>query len=662
MPDTTSEKQIRRAAPQSSSPYGVPGTTVSALLFVFIVVASLYLARAILMPFALAILLSFMLSPLVRRLQRWRVPRSMSVVSVVLVAFAGIFTLGGVMVSQVNQLAADLPSYQVTLREKIQVLRGAAGGTGTLERASEVLQDLSSELNSPEQAPPPSGARGAGATAPPPKPITVQVQEPNPGALRTIGTLISPLIDPLITTGLVVIFVIFILLQRQDLRNRLVRLAGSNDMQRTTAALDDAGRRLSRLFLTQLALNAGFGLLIGIGWAIVGVPSAALWGILAMILRFMPYIGTWISAIFPLVLAAAVGPDWTMFIWAASIFLVVDLIIGQVVEPLVQGHSTGLSPVAVIASATFWTWLWGPIGLVLATPMTLGLVVLGRHVERLNFLDVMFGDQPALTPAELTYQRLLARDPVEAAESAQVFLRDKPLLDYYETIFIPTLKLAHTDARTGRLDDERLERVRDAAGELIDDLADHQDRAGQAAEVAADATDKPLAQLSKVETSAELLDDAVPEAWRTGKAVLCLPGVGQLDEALALVLAQLVERRGIGARAEEAEALSISRIFSLDTKDAKLICLCYIESVTPAQIRYSVRRLRRKAPDAHILISLLGDTQDMDETATNVSYARGSLAEAVSAILVIAAKAAEGEDAQPGSSAKVQAASLTGTH
>lgn len=662
MPDTTSEKQIRRAAPQSSSPYGVPGTTVSALLFVFIVVASLYLARAILMPFALAILLSFMLSPLVRRLQRWRVPRSVSVVSVVLVAFAGIFTLGGVMVSQVNQLAADLPSYQVTLREKIQVLRGAAGGTGTLERASEVLQDLSSELNSPEQAPPPSGARGAGATAPPPKPITVQVQEPNPGALRTIGTLISPLIDPLITTGLVVIFVIFILLQRQDLRNRLVRLAGSNDMQRTTAALDDAGRRLSRLFLTQLALNAGFGLLIGIGWAIVGVPSAALWGILAMILRFMPYIGTWISAIFPLVLAAAVGPDWTMFIWAASIFLVVDLIIGQLVEPLVQGHSTGLSPVAVIASATFWTWLWGPIGLVLATPMTLGLVVLGRHVERLNFLDVMFGDQPALTPAELTYQRLLARDPVEAAESAQVFLRDKPLLDYYETIFIPTLKLAHTDARTGRLDDERLERVRDAAGELIDDLADHQDRAGQAAEVAADATDKPLAQLSKVETSPELLEDAVPEAWRTGKAVLCLPGVGQLDEALALVLAQLVERRGIGARAEEAEALSISRIFSLDTKDAKLICLCYIESVTPAQIRYSVRRLRRKAPDAHILISLLGDTQDMDETATNVSYARGSLAEAVSAILVVAAKAAEGEDAQPGSSAKVQAASLTGTH
>ena len=196
----------------------------------------------------------------------------------------------------------------------------------------------------------------------------MQVQEPSQGALRTVVALISPLIDPLITTGLVIIFVIFILLQRQDLRNRLVRLAGSNDLQRTTAALDDAGARLSRLFLTQLALNAGFGLVIGIGWSIIGVPSAPLWGILAMILRFMPYVGTWLSAIFPLILAAAVGPDWSMFIWAAAIFLVIDIIVGQIVEPLVQGHSTGLSPVAVIASATFWTWLWGPIGLVLATP------------------------------------------------------------------------------------------------------------------------------------------------------------------------------------------------------------------------------------------------------------------------------------------------------
>jgi predicted PurR-regulated permease PerM len=649
MRDVISENQMRRPLPKPSLNYAVPGAAVSALLFAFIIVASLYMARAILMPFALAILLSFMLSPLVRRLQLWHVPRSLAVTSVVLVAFAGIFTLGGVMVSQVNQLAADLPSYQTTLREKIHLLRGAAGGAGTLERASEVLQDLSSELNRPERASP-STVPAPGAAAPQPKPIPVQVQEPNEGALRTVVALIAPLIDPLITTGLVIIFVIFILVQRQDLRNRLVRLAGSNDLQRTTAALNDAGRRLSRLFLTQLALNAGFGLVIGIGWWIVGVPSAPLWGILAMILRFMPYVGTWLSAVFPLLLAAAVGPDWSMFIWAAAIFLVVDIIIGQFVEPLVQGHSTGLSPVAVIASATFWTWLWGPIGLVLATPMTLCLVVLGRHVERLKFLDVMFGDEPALTPPELAYQRLLAHDPVEAAEQARTYLRDKPLLDYYEEIFVPTLKLAEADAETGRLDDESLERIRDAAGELIDDLADHHDRPGQDTANEAGPEDAPLAQLSKVETSSALLEDALPEEWRTGKPVLCIPGVGELDEALALALAQLVERRGIGARAEEAEALSISRIFSLDTKDAKLICLCYIATVTPAQIRYSVRRLRRKAPDAHILISLMGDTQEMDEAAPNVSYARASLAETVDAILTVATKAGQGDAEEPGTS------------
>ncbi len=657
MRDMTTENQMRRPLPKPSLNYAVPGATVSALLFVFIVVASLYLARAILMPFALAILLSFMLSPLVRRLQHWHVPRSLAVISVVLVAFAAIFALGGVMVSQVNQLAADLPKYQSTLREKIHLLRGAAGGTGTLERASEVLQDLSSELNRPEGSSPasPSVVPAPGAASPQPKPIPVQVQEPNQGPLRTIVSLIAPLIDPLITTGLVIIFVIFILVQRQDLRNRLVRLAGSNDLQRTTAALNDAGRRLSRLFLTQLALNAGFGLVIGVGWWLIGVPSAALWGILAVILRFMPYVGTWLSAVFPLLLAAAVGPDWSMFIWAAGIFLVIDIIVGQIVEPLVQGHSTGLSPVAVIASATFWTWLWGPIGLVLATPMTLCLVVLGRHVERLKFLDVMFGDEPALTPSELTYQRLLAHDPVEAAEQARTFLRDKPLIDYYEQIFVPTLKLAHADAETGRLDDQGLERVRDAAGELIDDLADHLDKPEKAAGEEANGDETALAQLSKVETSPELMEHALPEAWRTGKPVLCVPGSGELDEALALVVAQLVERRGIGARAEEADALSISRIFGLDTKDSKLICVCYIEAVTPAQIRYSVRRLRRKAPDAHILISLMGETQDMDEAAPNVSYARASLAETVNAILVVAAKEQEGEAVEPDTSPTPQA-------
>jgi AI-2E family transporter len=214
---------------------------------------------------------------------------------------------------------------------------------------------------------------------------------------------------------------------------------------------------------------------IGAGLWFIGVPSAPLWGMLAMILRFVPYIGAVISAIFPLVLAAAVGPGWTMVLWTAALFLIVEPIVGHVVEPLLYGHSTGLSPVAVIASATFWTWLWGPIGLVLATPLTICLVVLGRHVDRLKFLDVMFGDQPALTPPELVYQRMLAGDPVEAAEQAQKFLKERPLIAYYEEVLIGGLKLAHADAKRGLLDDERLQRIRDATAEIVDDLSAHED-------------------------------------------------------------------------------------------------------------------------------------------------------------------------------------------
>lgn len=640
MQETPAERRIRFPMKSPMIDTAVSGAAVSALLFAFIVVASLYLARAIFMPFALAILLSFMLTPLVRRLQSWRVPKSAAVISVVLVAFAGIFALGGTMVSQVNQLAADLPKYQATLRDKIQSVRGATSGTGTLERATEVLQDLNSELNKPDRSGPPD------ATAtPPPKPIPVQVQDPH-GPLQTFVSLISPLIDPLVTTGLVIIFVIFILHQRQDLRNRLVRLAGSNDLQRTTAALDDAGRRLSKLFLTQLAINAGFGAVIGAAWWLIGVPSAPLWGILAMILRFMPYIGTWISAIFPLILAAAVGPDWTMFIWAAGVFLVVEMLVGQLVEPLLQGHSTGLSPVAIIASATFWTWLWGPVGLVLSTPITLCLVVLGRHVERLKFLDVMFGDQPALTPVELAYQRLLAHDPVEATEQARTFLRERPLADYYQEIFIPTLKLAQADEESGRLDNPQLERIRDAAAEVIDDLVDHQDviETKEDDDETGD-EDKPLARLSRIETSRELIARNLPDEWRTGTPVLCIPGLGELDEALALVVAQLVERHGIGAKAEEADALTMSRIFSLDTGGAKLICLCYIENVTGAQLRYAVRRLRRKAPDAKVLIILMGDTAaEIENELSDASYVRDSLEETVEA--VIAAAGTAGPDAE----------------
>ena len=620
----------------------LPASALTTMLFSVVIVAALYFGREVLVPIALALLLSFALAPLVRFLQGWRVPRMFAVIFVVLIAFAAIFSLGALMVSQVNQLAGDLPRYQSTLREKIQSLRGAAAGTGTLERASEVLQNLSRELDKPTSTHPAIGLQ-TNAAASPDRPIPVEVKQPDPGALQTLVALITPLVHPLATTGIVVIFVIFILMQRQDLRNRLVRLAGSQDLQRTTAALDDAGQRLSRLFLTQLGLNAGYGLVVGAGLWFIGVPSAPLWGMLAMILRFVPYIGAVISAIFPLILAAAVGPDWGMVLWTGVLFLILEPVVGQIIEPVLFSHSTGLSPVAVIASATFWTWLWGPVGLILATPLTICLVVLGRHVERLSFLDVMFGDQPALSPPELIYQRMLARDPVEAAEQAQKFLQDRPLIAYYDEVLIEGLRLAQADAGRGLLNNERMSHIRDAVAEIIDDLGAHEDAvvappevpAGNAGSGAEAGT--PLAQLSKAEDQPSSSTSQLPERWRTQKPVLCIPGLGLLDETVALMVAQLVERRGIGARAEQADALSMARIFSLDTKDVALVCLCYVENATSAQIRYAIRRLRRKAPNAFILVSLVGAADGPDADAVhalaNVAVVKQSLAETVERIL-----------------------------
>ena len=581
----------------------IAGSAMTTALLVVVVIGALYFAREVLVPIALALLLSFVLAPLVRVLRNWYVPRSVAVIISVLIAFAVILSLGGLMVSQVNQLASDLPRYQSTLREKIQSLRGAAAGTGTLERASEVLQNLGKELDKPQLSDPPSIPLSADS-APPSKPITVEVKQPDPGALQTVVALIAPLIHPLTTSGIVLIFVIFILMQREDLRNRIIRLVGAHDLQRTTAALDDAGQRLSRLFLTQVALNAGFGLIIGVGLWLIGVPSAPLWGILAAILRFVPYIGALISAIFPLILAAAVGPDWSMAAWTAALFVVVEPLVGHVIEPHLAGQSTGLSPVAVVTSAAFWTWLWGPIGLVLATPLTMCLVVLGKHVDRLKFLDIMLGDEPALKPEQLTYQRMLAGDPIEAAEQARQILKEKPLIAYYQDVLIEALKLAQADADRGLLDVERKQRIRDVVAEILDDLEEHDDKPSLIPD------ENEVASPAILESKDEPGRVAIAERSKKSR-VLCIAGRDLLGEAFALIIAQLISREGIPARSEQSDALSISRIVSLDTQDVELICLCFVGGASAARVSYATRRLRRRMPKARIILSLIGSSDDL---------------------------------------------------
>ena len=277
-------------------------------------------------------------------------------------------------------------------------------------------------------------------------------------------------------TALVVLFLIFILLQREDIRDRFLRLAGTADLQRSTAALDDAGSRLSRFFLMQTLLNAGFGVFIAIGLWLIGVPNAVLWGIFAGLMRFVPFIGGIIAAFFPILLAAAVDPGWTMVLATAGLFLVAEPIAGHVIEPLLYGQHTGLSPVAIVISTLFWTLLWGPIGLLLATPLTVCLVVLGRHIEALQFIEVLLGDEPALEPHERFYQRLLAGDDTEAADMAETELKKKSLSAYYDAVAMPALALAQTDAAHGKLSQEKQLEICDTVEEVVEDLSDYEDQ------------------------------------------------------------------------------------------------------------------------------------------------------------------------------------------
>ena len=603
------------------------GATLINMGVAALIIAGLYFGREIFVPVALAVLLSFVLAPFVSRLQSFRLPRVVAVLAVVILGFAIIFSLGGLMVTQASRLAEALPGYEQTLRNKIETLRGiTGGGTGTLQRASEVLNDLKTELQSTKAGSPPNTTVLQQPSDS--KPIPVEVRQPDPGALSTLVAIIAPLVSPLTTTGIVVIFVIFILMQRQDLRNRFVRLAGSDDIQRTTAALDEAGERLSRLFLTQIAFNAAFGVAIGTGLQVIGVPSAPLWGLVAMILRFVPYIGAFISAIFPLILAAAVGSGWEMLLLTMALFVALELLASQVLEPVIFGHSSGLSPVAIIVAASFWTWLWGPVGLVLATPLTICLVVVGRHVDRLQFLDIMLGDQPALTPSQLVYQRLLAGDPIEAAEQAGEYLKTAPLENYYDSVLTGGLGLAAADNRLGHLDAERLDRITATVRELVADLDGHEDV--QVVEAPSSNTNSPLATLVDAESDED--ETRTPRVWQAPRSILCIPGFSKLDEAVAIVLAQLLRRRGYGASAEQYDAMSVAKFFSLDLTETEFVCICYADRPSNAKLHYAVRRLTKKTKSAYVMALFLGPAAEELEKVPGLSATTKTFATALDAV------------------------------
>ena len=579
-----------------------------------VVVATLYLGRAVLVPIMLAVLLSFVLAPLVSALRYLRLGKTPSAMLAVGVAVAVIGLTASVIGGQVASLADDVPTYVKQLERKAAGVRNS-----TIGHLPEAISKVARQFRHAAGLDP-STERRSVRSASAARPLPVEVYEPTPGSLEVARRLLAPIVKPLETTIIVLIVAIFILSQKEDLRNRIIRLAGSSDLHRTTIAMDDAAARLSRYFLTQLALNTLFGAVIGIGLYWLGVPSPWLWGILSGLLRFVPYIGAFLSAVPPLLLAAAVDPGWTLAIWTAALFLIAEPLMGYGVEPLVYGHSTGLAPVSVVVAAIFWAWLWGPIGLILSTPLTLGMVVLGRHVKRLEFLDVLLGDRPALSPIESFYQRMLAGDSDEVLEQAESLLKGQSLAAYYDDVAVPAMRLADADTARKVLTTKQLERVARAVATLIKDLDTLHD-------------DSPV---------------VAPPGWTEPGAILCIAGGGTLCGAIAAMTAQLLTKRHYGASVVGHHDLALQKIDSFDPAGARLALLCQLSAgAGQPGLSLTVRRLQDRLGPIPLIVGLWSEGEGSEIGVLETAGSLGQLLSAVADEVESSALARQVESALP---------------
>lgn len=626
-----------RRPPAKILPPDAPGLrALASLVTGVIVICALYFGRAVLIPIILAILLSFLLAPFVDMLRRIRFGQVPSVIVAVLLALSVLTAVGALIGAQVAQLAGDLPKYQVAVERKIDSVQRLTVGRADefLGRASRALKRISPAREQEQRT-----AENNPAASPIDQPMPVEVHEPSPSPLELAQRFLSPVISPLETTGIVLVVAVFILLQREDLRDRLIRLFGSRDLHRATTAMDEAARRLSRYFLAQLGINVSVGIIISIGLAVIGVPGALLFGVMTALLRFVPYVGTWIAALVAVVFAAAVGPGWTMLIWTIVLFGVTDIVAGQIVEPLLYGHSTGLSPFAVIVAAIFWSWIWGPIGLVLSTPLTLCLVILGRHVDRLEFLDVLFGDRPALTPAENFYQRLLANDPDEALAQAESLLTERSLIAYYDEVALEGLRLAHNDVLRGVVTVDQLRRINESALDIIEGLEETDDTAV----LPPPHREDPPASLESPDEAVPLAYEAPPphfDAQAEGHtaSVLCIAGRSELDDLAATIAVQLFRKHGLGADLAGYERFSRGRFGEVNLHGVSIICVVSFDAAeSPPYLRNLLRRLHQRAPAAELIVGLVFPESPLQgEALVRTSSAAVSFKELVEACVAAA--------------------------
>jgi predicted PurR-regulated permease PerM len=524
-----------------------------------IAIGALYFGRAVLVPITLAIFLSFLLAPIVAAFRKIRVPRSASVLLAVALALGTIGVTGTVLASQAATLADDAPAYAQRIADKVTNIRAS------VQRRFGFLMQESREGGSGHRRTERARREGTAALRVPQagRAIPVEVHQPPPTALEEVKAIALPVLAPIETALIVLVVTIFILLQKEDLRDRVIRLMGARDLHRTTSALDEGAKRLSRYFLAQFTVNCAFGAVIWGGLFLIGIPSPGLWGILAGLLRFVPYVGTVLAAAAPLVLAAAVDPGWHMTIAVAVLFAAVEPFVGYAIEPLLYGRSTGLAPTSVILAAIFWTAVWGPIGLILAMPLTLTLVVLGRHLPAFEFFDILLGDRPALLPTETFYQRVLAGHADEALDHAEDLLEQMPIVDYFDEVALGGLRLAAHDLDRGVVSRETMSTLCETTVDVVASLVDHRD------------FDPPDLDLSPVphDTPATLTSQAQQAPASSPPVVGCIAARGPLDRAVAAMLAQLLERSGCSAREFERDGLRPGRLVELDLTGVDVVCI-----------------------------------------------------------------------------------------
>ncbi len=547
---------------------GAAGMIIAALLIV-----GLYAGQELLIPLAFAGLLGFVLAPLVRRLESWGAPTGLAVAAVIALLLAALFGSATIAGREVAQLLQEIPKHEANLRDKARFLHFELGSPGIWQKAAETLRSVEQEIVDPQDGG---------------KPLQVQVAQSSEPPWFVLFEYTRKSVPSLLTAALALLLTVFVLLQYRDLRDRAVRLMGTSEIGRSTQAFDDAGSDLSHYLMLQAAVNFGFGAFVGLSLWAIGIPSPALWGALTAVLRFVPYVGAFISAAFPMALAAMIDPGWWKLIEVAAVFIIGDPLVGQILEPLLFGSQTRLSPLAILLGIAFWTLLWGPVGLVLAVPLTLAIVVMGQHVPRLEFLRVLLGNEPVLEPHEQLYHQLLAGEAHFAAKDAERWIGERSLVTYLDDVVIPAFRIASDDQRRAVLG-------RDQVNDLKEATAEYTGLVKEAIEYKFEPQANP----------AQSEGDARSEAAPRSAPVLVLAGRGSEDLAVAELIADAIRlERGIDTRCPPLGGLTgISSAAEAGRDEPPdVVALVSVGAVTRGQLDILLRRLRRGFPRSHIVI------------------------------------------------------------